>query len=335
MNTVKINLDMKALVASMVEQARLVVFKAVASATSLPLGGPSPQRHLNQQQQQRQASPQRQQQPVIPKMTASVGAMTLSSTPEGDNEREEDSVGVTPENKIPQEEVKVTGGLRRPKSVLKMPSRGLASGNSTTGLDENDSASLKPKKSRSITWSNSVDVSHRKEGINPSPSLKSSKSFGKPDANTFSTSRNATFAEFGRSVNQAQQHTFVNGKLKVNPNAYSMANFSSNASGGGGSSNEHFVLKRNAEFSAASLSMTSNLNNRRMGGSLKGLAKNASAFERAPRGGAGVMPQNLSLGLSKSNNLQKEMENIPQPMLPRTPTALEGLLLKKAQARFS
>jgi len=322
MTAVKINLDTKALVASMVEQARLVVFKAVASATSLPFGAPSPQRAPP-----RAGIPPQQQKPV-PRMAASVGATVLAATPEGDNEKEYES-GKIEENVrlLPSEGAKP---LHRPKSVLKMPSRGLVS---SSTLSESESPILNvPRKSRSITWSNSVDVSTQKMGFNPSPSLKSSKSFGRPDANTFSTSRNATFADFGRSVNQAAQHTFMNGKLKVNANAYSMANFTSN---GSSSNNENFVLKRNAEFSAASLSLTSNLNNRRLGGGLAGLAKNASAFERAPRGGAGIMPKNFSLGLSKSNTFQKEMENIPQPMLPRTPTALEGLLLQKAQTRLS
>jgi len=323
MNAVKINLDTKALVASMVEQARLVVFKAVASATSLPIGRAQPQRAqpmTGNSPQQSSHSPQ-QQQPVVPKMTASVGAMALTATPEGDDEIEE-SEEVKVEARLPTEGTK---SLHRPKSVLKMPSRGLASGGPSESLTLNQ-----PRKSRSITWSNSVDVSKERNQFHPSPSLKSSKSFGKPDANTFATSRNATFAEFGRSVNQAAQHTFANGKLKVNANAYSMANFTSN---GSSSNNESFVLKRNAEFSAASLSLTSNLNSRKMGG-LSGLAKNVSAFERAPRS-AGIMPQNLSLGLSKSNTLQKEMENIPQPMLPRTPTALEGLLLQKERSRLS
>merc|ERR1712232_1268619 len=51
--------------------------------------------------------------------------------------------------------------------------------------------------------------------------LKSSRSFGKPDASFFETNRNATFAEFGRPP----MHLFVNGKLSTpNNNMRSMAN---------------------------------------------------------------------------------------------------------------
>lgn len=261
--SVKINLDTKSLVSSMVEQARLIVFKVIANSSSSPASQPSKPKT----EEQKAESPK-------------------------NSVKDQVQVQVPVSNPNPK--------MRPTNSVLKM--RSVYS--STKVTSTSTFQPLKP--TRSVTWSNAVNVSG--EHDTPVNYLKSSKSFGKPDANVFEAKRNATFADFGRARTGQSPFSFTKGKLRANRTMASL-------SGGTSGANETFT-QRNVEFSAASLSLSQKLKNNVKPSLLTGMSTSANAFERIP---ALNMKQTMS------------RDQIPQPNLPSTPLALEELFKAKAR----
>lgn len=295
LSLVKINLDANSLVSCMVEQARLAVFKAVAIATSFNVCSASPVSTLSQFHTALNLSKSTQKHPI------NTAASSTQSSSSNDHSQSKHS-------KIP--------------SAVTAPN---------LNID-------KIRKNRSVTWDHQIDRRNTDNGSNAKRSkssqsavLKSSRSFGKPDSSTFETNRNATFGEFGRSP----MHLFVNGKLtkaSVNSMDYKFGLNSVN-----NSSTSSSASKGNAVFSAASRSLSQMLlkptitdahplkkqNNPKSKPTLFAFASDLAINRKKQH----QLGRNLSV--SDNTNLNTQMQ-IPQPSLPRTPTALEGFLLAKA-----
>ena len=202
----------------MIGQARLVIFKAISSA-GLPLSNMSVLKPNNA------AS-------VFPKFNIS---LNLTSPTSGNIDK---------------------------TNYSKMQRNTTSIQNMKTTTSNQQSQGLR-RKTRSVTWNHPVetqrkdvlsDVDRRKrQKLSVSEvTLKSSKSYGKPDASFFESTRNATFAEFGRSHTNNNVPRFVNGRL-TNAHAFTSYNFASQS--GGDPSTQFIKPKLNASFSAASLSL--------------------------------------------------------------------------------
>jgi len=302
----KINLDTNALVVSMVEQARLVVFKAVARATSTTVPTPS--------------APLRNKQTLLAAANAvshkSINSTSTDFTPSFHISRPSPKVAMRSGSSVSEEGYDERNGNKPPARV---PSALL------------NSSSLRKHRNVSVKWNTTVEVSQQNfnepasSGADDPPKmnfLKSSKSFGRPDANTFSTSRNATFAEFGRGPMSAVNPVMPGVRKNIKNANFSMANLSSMAGGAGMAGNANVVYKKNAVFSAASVTLTQKL---------------SQLSTTSGGAGAGYTMAGLSAKPSSRRSSLGQMEddfrNVPQPSLPRTPTALEGLLLAKAAQR--
>jgi len=276
LSLVKINLDADSLVSSMVEQARLAVFKAVAVATNAT--PPSPIS-------------------TIPQFST---ALNLSKAP--------------PVQHLKQVSInKIQPRQQETPKLIKAPS-----------LIINKNANH-PRKNRSVTWNHQLEsrnngdrITAKRRKFSEPGNLKSSQSFGKPDASFFQTNRNATFAEFGRPP----KHLFVNGKLSTpNNNMRSMANMRAMKSVGNFSNDlTNGSSKGNATFSAASLSFSQKLQNNTSTTNIDLLQKPKALFS--------LTHERKKRKIGSTDNLNSGV-HIPQPSLPRTPTALEGFLLAK------
>jgi hypothetical protein len=177
---VDIRLDTGAMLDSMVQQARMVVFKAVAKATSASegiqldtKGNPRPKPDLG----------------VAPSSTLSGFSSALNLSPG-----------------VPEVTHKPAHRLQKARSsALKLNS--VLQGE--TGISNGNSAFDKTRKSRSVQWDHRMDLPKVKSPAIPSPKrqrvadttarLRSFKSFGRPHAGDFGSGpRNATFGDFGR-----------------------------------------------------------------------------------------------------------------------------------------
>jgi hypothetical protein len=179
---VDIRLDTGAMLDSMVQQARMVVFKAVAKATSA----------TESMQLEAKGDPSPKQTPDLgpaPSATLSgfSSALNISSgAPEGTHQ---------PAHRLQ----KARSSALKLNSVLQ----------GEPGKQNGNSALDKTRKSRSIQWDHRMDVPKVKTSAIPSPKrqrvahstarLTSFKSFGRPHAGDFGSGpRNATFGDFGR-----------------------------------------------------------------------------------------------------------------------------------------
>lgn len=191
-----VRLDTGVLLESMIEQARLAVFKAVARATSVT---PPPDR---------------------PAVSASASPAALSgfsasiNTSSGDLSAGSGSSG----DSHPSTQV-----LKARSSALRLSN--VLSGKSGEAADSQMSSSPlnKTRKNRSVRWDHPMQTPSRDASNFPSAKrqrmvqsqarLRSTKSFGRPHADHGSGPRNATFGDFGSA-----QHTWgKDGKLKNHP----------------------------------------------------------------------------------------------------------------------
>mmetsp|Transcript_50776 Transcript_50776/g.75255 ORF Transcript_50776/g.75255 Transcript_50776/m.75255 type:complete len:814 (-) Transcript_50776:247-2688(-) len=195
LKNVSISLDTKALLACMVEQARLVVFKVVAAATTIP--------------------------PVV--LEQLVGAQTPVSNVSSHalKSPQESNNGFNGEQRLPQASpLQSFASMKLASKFSRTQSAALTLGNT--------------RQNRSVTWDHTIasragvgdespNQKRRKISSMVNARLRSSKSFGKPDANTFSCQRNATFAEFGRGHRNSNLANFMNVNTNMS-STYSTAN---------------------------------------------------------------------------------------------------------------
>ena len=291
----EIKLDTNSLVASMVEKARLVVFKAVARATSI---------------QNTSAS-------KAPTQNPGQGLASFSS-----------ALSLGGEGGSSLQRSKASASAQRLQDIMtrKVDTK------ATKAKDDTSRPTFptlgKTRKNRSVTWNKQVEQPHtdsrnwpdnkrRKMSQTLAPTLKRSyKSFGKPHADDSGSSdrvKNSTFAEFGHAHKHANVPTFRNGRLHM-PSANrqgpmdgggmgrSMGNLSStqgNANWGGGSGN--------ATFGDAGFGQQQ----QGFGGS------SVDRFGLTRRGSGG----NMNIGGSGGGG------GGAAPGMPRTATALESMLL--------
>jgi hypothetical protein len=208
LNTVEMSLDTEALVDEIIEQARLVVVQAVATATTLPGAG-----GLN-------VPAQLQAQVVGNSMEVDpIGTrQTIPSASHEDTGRTEMSTPPTALQSFAS--MKLVSKLKSGKD------RSTASSALTLGK-KNRSVTFKPSTTESPKSSGS-DNSHnskrqKKDPLGPTH-LRSSRSFGKPNAELFENSRNATFADFGRAAQSHHIPSFSNVQQQANSNISSGRN---------------------------------------------------------------------------------------------------------------
>ena len=191
---VDVRLDTKVLLDSMIEQARLAVFKAVARATSI-----TPERHASVP-------------PSAPSALAGfIASVNISSGETTGNPSGDTAVG------------------QPSTQMLKARSSALRLSNVLHGRpDETDSTSSSPlgktRKNRSVRWDHPMQPPSRDTANFPSAKrqrmvqsqarLRSTKSFGRPHADHGSGPRNATFGDFGSPIYATWGK---DGKLKNHP----------------------------------------------------------------------------------------------------------------------
>lgn len=203
-----IALDTGVMLDSMVQQARMVVFKAVAKATSSgelpPLGAdldPLAAKGLAGKGE------------VAPTLSGFSSALNLSS------------------HKPPsQGDKKLAHSLLQQKSrasALKLNS--VLQGSSASKQAQNNATFSKGKKTKSVQWDRNAVMPKPKPATNPSPKrqrlsnteakLRSFKSFGRAHAGDFGSGpRNATFGDFGRKPIWGRNGKLANHPTPMQPN---------------------------------------------------------------------------------------------------------------------
>ena len=188
-------LDTGALLDSMVQQARMVVFKAVAKATSATEG-----MSLDKSAATDPKLASSQLSGFSSALNLSTGGMkgSIAAGALG--------VNAPTQSSVPEGPFKPAHRLQKAKSsALKLGSV-LASAPPPTG---GNASFDKTKKTRSVQWGNTMDINKSKVNSIPSPKrqkmgvttarLTSFKSFGRPHAGDFGSGpKNATFGDFGR-----------------------------------------------------------------------------------------------------------------------------------------
>ena len=307
---VQVTLDTNTLLSSMVEQARLVVFKAVARATALPSSNvfnskrstePAPLSQFNSSLSLVQA-----EQLSVSERKAHASAQRLSDLLHGR---------------------KIEGTQRGAKD--------------DQGNHHQEEHTLgKSRKNRSVTWNSPVEepksdssnlpVAKRRKLMPQEPSMtRSNKSFGRPELGVFESVRNATFAEFGHMHTHSNVPNFVNGRLQVSnahhqPSRVAMAGF-----GEMSQSNANF---RNARRTAQSMVNLQHNSNSRFATSGNGMSlsrSNLFGLSRRPAAsqvGAERRPCSNE-DLSRNTERRQSPASSSKVSLPQTPTELEFSLL--------
>lgn len=195
---VKIHLDCNSLLSSMVEQARMIVLKAVATSTKTQVPSTSTQSVQGQSQQPQDA--RKHESPALGPSTLLSTSKSLASFHNALNLSNNEKTAPRP-----------SPGLKKAqKSALRLNS--ILQGNRDDGNSQ-DVSNLGMRKTRSVKWNTpgELPVLNNKDTSVPSPKktrstaacwtaakLKSFKSFGRPHAGDFGSGpRNATFGEFG------------------------------------------------------------------------------------------------------------------------------------------
>lgn len=199
---VNIRLDTGVLLDSMVQQARMVVFKAVAKATSA----------TDSLQPDSKGDPlKKSDKGLAPTLSGFSSALNISSSgTEGAKK---------PVHKLQLQ--KSRASALKLNSVLQSDA-GKQNGNFSGLLD-------KTKKTKSVQWDHSMGLPKVKTAANPSPKrqrlsntearLRSFKSFGRPHAGDFGSGpRNATFGDFGRQPIWGRNGKLANHPSPMQPN---------------------------------------------------------------------------------------------------------------------
>jgi len=185
--SVTINLDSGKFLSAMVEQVRILVLKAVVTATKTAVPLPSEDKSPNGQQQQDQTNIQSQVD------TTQKGLSTFRSM-----------LNLNPKTAAAEKNPSL---LKARSSALRL--NGVLHGDQTK---ESSSTPLGMRKNRSVHWNSPAQLPSLQPGnaLAPQPKksrrahtaakLKSFKSFGRPHAGDFGSGpRNATFGEFSRA----------------------------------------------------------------------------------------------------------------------------------------
>jgi len=322
----EIKLDTNSLVASMVEKARLVVFKAVARVTSI---------------QNTSAS-------KAPTQSPGNGLASFSS-----------ALSLGGDGGSSLQRSKASASAQRLQDIMtrKVDTK------ATKAKDDTSRPTFptlgKTRKNRSVTWNNQVeqprtdsrnwpDNKRRKMSQTLNPTLKRSyKSFGKPHADESDSServRNSTFAEFGHAHKHANVPTFRNGRLHMPSSnrqgpmdgggmGRSMGNLSAtqgNANWGGGGGNATFgEVGGNATFGQQQQGFGSSVGVMQQQQGFGSSSSSSSAgggsqvdrFGLTRRGSGG----NMNMGGGGGGSGAQGM--------PRTATALESMLLSGVTPR--
>ncbi len=212
---VDIRLDTGAMLDSMVQQARMIVFKAVAKATSAAESSAVLDSKMVETISEDAAG-------LVASTTLSGFSSALKLSPDI-----ADSAGShQPSHRLQ----KARSSALKLNSVLQ---GGVSKPSSNTGLD-------KTRKSRSVQWDNRTDILKVKNSAIPSPKrqrvadttarLRSFKSFGRPHAGDFGSGpRNATFGDFGRKPIWGRDGKLANHPAPINPNDQSQDIFETEA----------------------------------------------------------------------------------------------------------
>jgi len=215
---VDIRLDTGAMLDSMVQQARMVVFKAVAKATSASESG-SPidtKRDFKVE--------------TISEDETGVGASTTLSGFSNALKLSPDAVDSCGTHQPGHRLQKARSSALKLNSVL----------HGDVGKPSGSAALDKTRKSRSVQWDHRTDILKVKNSAVPSPKrqrvadttarLRSFKSFGRPHAGDFGSGpRNATFGDFGRKPIWGRDGKLANHPTPINPNDQSQNVFSTEA----------------------------------------------------------------------------------------------------------
>ena len=344
----EVNLDTNSLVVSMVEMARLVVLKAVAKVTAIPSSVSTADLSSFGSALDLGA---RSSSTLTGAGGRSSGDLIRTSTgmprragtkASASAQRLQDILGTK----------QAVGGGTPATSVSSQGRRGLGLGlGPSRGRASRDDVRSRPsyptldrmRKHRSVTWGQGLEFPRtdrhnlpdpKRRKLDPRPALgstlkRTSRSFGKPNADSFDNVRNATFGEFGHAHKHQNVPTLVNGRLHV-PSAHRQGPGSgmmdldpASAGGGGGFAGPSALSGRgNATFDvspappplshlsgrAAYSTQPPHLGGRRSSAEMMGLVRSSGG---GGSGGGG-------LGGSGGGGL------------PRTATALEHMFLKNA-----
>lgn len=251
----QVDLNANTLVESMVEQARLIVFKVVARAKPSSSIHPTPQSALSPTLRMAGKS----------KIGSNINLAELSLLKNKTSMQEKipGAIGNNIEENASGSPIATEKTIQKSRSVtwdhpIEFEKKGNARGTSTNGK--------RFTKRQRISGDGIVKYNGNMPHV---VSLKSAKSFGRPDASIFTSRQNATYAEFGRSHANCHVPSFgLNGKLNKQfvATSHSLKTLSASISNG---------ESRNATFSAASISLSNRLEmHRKSEGRKKNSARN-------------------------------------------------------------
>lgn len=211
-----IRLDTGALLDSMVQQARMVVFKAVAKATSAT------------DSMQLDSKSEHKTDPVSSPLSGFSSALSLSATKSSTSTSTSGFPAGSAGSSIAPGPNQPAHRLSKAKSsALKLGS--ILETTSSTSTQGGNASFDRYKKTRSVQWDTSGEFAKAKTAVDlPSPSkrqkmvttarLTSFKSFGRPHAGDFGSGpKNATFGDFGRGPIWGRDGRLANKPTPMNP----------------------------------------------------------------------------------------------------------------------
>jgi len=242
----EVSFDAKPLVETLIEQARLVVVQAVATATTLPGAG-----GLNIPAQ---LQPNSGKIANGNNMFRKAMAHPLQADRDDEDENDEMPSGPTPLQSFAS--MKLVSKLKSGKSgINKNASNDFLLGKKNRSVTFDSIAIVSGRASPGSSGSdNSQGSKRRKKNPLGVSNLRSSRSFGKPNAELFENSRNATFADFGRAAeskhipaftDQANQNSTGQGQSGKMPRNATFSHLSTPSNDGGATKNSAFALRRN------------------------------------------------------------------------------------------
>lgn len=265
-----VRLDTGALLDSMVQQARMVVFKAVAKATAATEGLPDADEHVHVQPK-----------PTIDEATSTANALSnfstaLSLSPEA------------PKKEVPPGPNQSAHRLQKARSsALKLNS--VLQGD--TGMsNEAPGPNTKYRKSRSVQWDHQISAPKMKNPTNPTPKrqrlaqtsarLTSFKSFGRPHAGDFGSGpRNATFGDFGRKPIWGRDGKLANHPMPMQSSEHREEDLFADASSNKNTRNATFDFQRPPIHLSSGLDLGSGQNKSSLNQVPNSIPRTATALE--------------------------------------------------------
>ena len=294
-------IDANSLVSDMIAQARLVVLKTVALATSTNIS--SFPKSINMEQS-------------LSQFGSSLNLSNKQTENISDTQAHQQHVSVESSTHM----------LQPVASALRLPSRG--------------SGGRLKKRDRSVTWDSSVNDLQKNHSIFKKPKIgstslkRSIKSFGKPNSDHFESAKNATFAEFGH-LTQNPNFSKISKKKSDSSDVSMKTHHLSTMNLGARHSLSRSSFGINGPGNDSQNTNTSFDSNSTTGATPPSLVSSHSSLFRKPTFTELARNAQYSQPRPQAQNSLLSLQTLLNPgqskCIARSPTMLENILMKKTQ----